>query len=197
MCDMTHSYVWHDLFTCVTWLIHMCDMTQSYVWHDSIHSCHMTHCIHVTWLILKYVTKIELCRLSFETWLHLCHTHCTWHNSIHPRHVTHAEACDQNRTVTPFFLDMTHLLHLLHVINFPMYSCLTSFMSHDPFWNMQNVTNPNRQRHHSEWHGASSRILQKVSLFFWNAYIHTYIQTYVHIYVRTYIHTYIHTYAHT
>jgi len=32
MCDMTHSYVWHDAFICVTWLIHMCDMTHSYVW---------------------------------------------------------------------------------------------------------------------------------------------------------------------
>ena len=29
MCDMTHSYMWHDSFTCVTWLIHMCDMTHS------------------------------------------------------------------------------------------------------------------------------------------------------------------------
>jgi len=35
MCDMTHSYVWHDSFICVTWLIHMCDMTHSYVWHAS------------------------------------------------------------------------------------------------------------------------------------------------------------------
>jgi len=26
-----HSYVWHDSFICVTWLIHMCDMTHSYV----------------------------------------------------------------------------------------------------------------------------------------------------------------------
>jgi len=33
MCDMTHSYVWHDSFICVTWRIHMCDMTNSYVWH--------------------------------------------------------------------------------------------------------------------------------------------------------------------
>jgi len=32
---MTHLYVWHDSFICVTWLIHMCDMTHSYVWHDS------------------------------------------------------------------------------------------------------------------------------------------------------------------
>ena len=43
MCDMTHPYVWHDSFICVTWLIHMFDMTQLYVWHDSF--------ICVTWLI--------------------------------------------------------------------------------------------------------------------------------------------------
>jgi len=35
MCDMTHSYVWHDSFICVTWLIHMCNMTDSYVRRDS------------------------------------------------------------------------------------------------------------------------------------------------------------------
>jgi len=33
MCDMTHLDVWHDSFTCVTWLIHTCDMTHSRVWH--------------------------------------------------------------------------------------------------------------------------------------------------------------------
>jgi len=43
MCDMTHSCVWYDLFICVTCLIHMCDMTHSHVWHDS--------CKCVTWLI--------------------------------------------------------------------------------------------------------------------------------------------------
>jgi len=32
---MTHSYVCHDSFICVPWLIHMCDTTHSYVWHDS------------------------------------------------------------------------------------------------------------------------------------------------------------------
>ena len=50
MCDMTHSYVRHDWFICVTWLIHMCHVIHSYVWHDSficvtwlIHMCDMTH----------------------------------------------------------------------------------------------------------------------------------------------------------
>jgi len=48
-CDMTHSYVWHDSFICMIWLIHMCDTTHSYAWHDSficvtwpIHTCEMT-----------------------------------------------------------------------------------------------------------------------------------------------------------
>ena len=42
MCDVTHLYVWHDSFICVTWLIYMCDMIHLYVWHDSF--------ICVTWL---------------------------------------------------------------------------------------------------------------------------------------------------
>jgi len=29
MCDMTHSYVWHDTFLCVPWFIHTWDMTHS------------------------------------------------------------------------------------------------------------------------------------------------------------------------
>ena len=42
MCDITHSYVRYDPFTCVIWLIHTCDMTHSYVWHDSfpLHNLH-------------------------------------------------------------------------------------------------------------------------------------------------------------
>ena len=63
--DMTHSYVWHDSFICVTWLIYMCDMPHWNVWHDSfvcvtwlICMCDMTHLyvlhdsfVCVTWLI--------------------------------------------------------------------------------------------------------------------------------------------------
>jgi len=45
----TYSYVWHDVFLCVTWRIHMCDMTYSYVWHDVF--------ICVTW---REDTKREL-----------------------------------------------------------------------------------------------------------------------------------------
>jgi len=61
MCDMTHSYVWHDSFICVTWLIHMCDMTHSYVWHDVFmcvpwlaNLCAMTH-----WCMARLGGKID------------------------------------------------------------------------------------------------------------------------------------------
>jgi len=50
VCDMTHSYMWHDAFIYDTWRIHICDMTHSYMWHDAfiyvtwrIHICDMTH----------------------------------------------------------------------------------------------------------------------------------------------------------
>jgi len=65
ICDMTHSYEWHDSFIRVTWLLHMCHVIRSYVWRDSlifatsrIHKCDVTHWyvpyglfMHATWLI--------------------------------------------------------------------------------------------------------------------------------------------------
>jgi len=85
ICDMTHSYVWHDSFICVTWLIHMCDMTYSYVWHDSficvtchIHMCDMTHSymwhdsfICVTWLI-------HMCDMTYSYVWHDSFVYVTW-----------------------------------------------------------------------------------------------------------------------
>ena len=88
MCDMSHLYVWHDSFTCVTWLIHMCNMTHSYVWHNSSYVWHDSffewqgsfHLWHVssyewhdsfqclilwlTWLILRWI-----CLILCVTWL--------------------------------------------------------------------------------------------------------------------------------
>jgi len=54
VCDVTHSYVWHDSFMCMTRLIRMRDVTHSRLWHDSFmcvtwlfHACDLTHSIHV------------------------------------------------------------------------------------------------------------------------------------------------------
>ena len=47
--SMTDLSVWSDTLICVTWLIHICDMTHSYVWHDPficatcLNICDMTH----------------------------------------------------------------------------------------------------------------------------------------------------------
>jgi len=54
MCDMTHSYMWNDSCTYVTWPMHTCDMTHSYMWHDSF-IC-VTWLIHICGLTYPYVT---------------------------------------------------------------------------------------------------------------------------------------------
>jgi len=67
-CELTHSFVWRDSLICVTWLIHMCDMTHSYVWHDSFicvrgltRTCELTH-----WFVWRD-------SLICVTWLiHMC-----------------------------------------------------------------------------------------------------------------------------
>ena len=42
MCDMTHAYVRHDSFVCVTGLIPLCDMTHLYMC-DVTHMCDKTY----------------------------------------------------------------------------------------------------------------------------------------------------------
>jgi len=37
MCDMTHSYVWHDSFVCVPWLIHI-------IWMNKMNACTLLLC---------------------------------------------------------------------------------------------------------------------------------------------------------
>ena len=85
MPDRTHSYVWHESFTCVTGLIHMCYMTNLYVWHDSF--------IFMTWLNHTRVMLNHTCvawlnhtcdPIICVTWLnHTCDMTqpCPWHDS--------------------------------------------------------------------------------------------------------------------
>jgi len=93
---MTHSYVWHDSFIRVTWLIHTCDMTHSYVC-ETIHSCECHDSFMcVTWLIpicdmthLYVWHDSSICERNdsflWVPWLiHVCdmtHSH-VWHGSF-------------------------------------------------------------------------------------------------------------------
>jgi len=103
MCDMTHSYVWHDPLICVAWLIsrmwmsHVTHETHSYVSHDSficvtrlIHTCGMTHTyVYTTHSYMWHDPFICVARL-----IHFCgmtHTYewyggfmcVTWHSFHH------------------------------------------------------------------------------------------------------------------
>jgi len=102
---MTHSYVWHDSFICVTWLIHMCDMTHSYVWHDSficvtwlIHACDMT-CWFECSLRARLGCILYVWRESFicVTWFtHMCD-------------MTHSECAPESHSHSAFYVcDMNH-----------------------------------------------------------------------------------------
>ena len=54
MCDMTHSYIWHDAFICVTWRIYMCHMTHSCFYQRDL------RCVDVflLWTFLYYTVCI-------------------------------------------------------------------------------------------------------------------------------------------
>jgi len=79
VCDMTHVFMWHDPFMCVTWLMYLCDMNHLRVWHDS--------CIYVTWPIYVCdMNHVIVWRDSFMCvlWImYLCDMNhsCVWHDS--------------------------------------------------------------------------------------------------------------------
>jgi len=109
---LTHSYVWHDSFICVTWPIHMCvhhlgnvhdsficmtwpihtcDMTYSYAWHDPficvtwpIHMRDMTHSYvwHDPSICVPYLTLICDMTHSYERVV----SHSSMSNVAHMRH---------------------------------------------------------------------------------------------------------------
>jgi len=100
MCDMTHSYVWHDSSIYVTWLIHMCGMTHPYIWHDSflyitwlIRTCNKTHPRHdtficVTWLIHDMTHSYVCQSLIYTMWAQVVHdSSLTWR--FHTSDMTH------------------------------------------------------------------------------------------------------------
>jgi len=76
--DMTHSSLWYDSSICVTWLIHLHDMTHIYVWHDSF-IC--LACVAIPLCDMTH-SSVWLDSFTCATWLiHLCGmTHSSvWH----------------------------------------------------------------------------------------------------------------------
>jgi len=75
---MSHSYVWHVSFICVTCLIHMCDMSHSYVCHVSFicgpgrdahtHALHTQHTQH-TQHTHTYLVKTNESSYTYELFM--------------------------------------------------------------------------------------------------------------------------------
>ena len=126
MCDMTHSYVWHDSFICVICLItqrhitrvYVC-ITRVYVWHDS----HISHMSSVTYDMTHPCGRQAYMRVTYL--IHLCsmpHSRL-WHDSftyatslIHIRDMTHLHAWhDSFMCVTWLFTCATWLIHMCDV----------------------------------------------------------------------------------
>jgi len=125
MFDTTRSYVWHDSFTCVTWLMHMCAMTPSYVCHDSF------MCVFGSAQVLKQSRKSPMthpyvCHDSSicVTWLiHICdmtHPYVCHDSSIrvislnHMRAMTHPYICHDSFTRrVPTLIHMRVMTHLV------------------------------------------------------------------------------------
>jgi len=165
MCDMTHSYVWHDSFRCVTWLIHMCDMTHShvtrlthmcdmthsYVWHDSficvtwlIRGCDITYewvTSHMKWVMSQiWMTHARLTLSAIERLplIHMCDTthSYVWHNSF----ISNVTPCAMTHSCVKtapliHMCDTTHSTHS-HVWH-------GSHVWHDSFINVSRVTHVN------------------------------------------------------
>jgi len=95
---MTHSYVWHDSFVRVTWLIHTFDITHSQAWLDSfirvawlIHTCGVTH---------SYVTRLACLAHGCGNMTHSC---MRWH--LEEIDILKTELCG---ILTRICRDMTH-----------------------------------------------------------------------------------------
>jgi len=74
MWDMTHSYVRHDSFISVTWLIHMCEETGSHVWHDF--SICVTRLVYVCDIGSPDLRHSE--SRSVTLGVHMCDSTLTW-----------------------------------------------------------------------------------------------------------------------
>ena len=100
-CEITYSYLWHDLFMCVRWLFNtaedeLCDMIHSYMWRG----------------LFKFVTRLICIRDTADLYV--------WHDSFicvtWPVHAREDELCDMTHSYVwhdSFICDMTHS-HVWH-----------------------------------------------------------------------------------
>ena len=130
---LTHTYMWHDSLIYVTCLIHTCDMTHSYVWHASF--IRVTWLMHVCDMTLSYVWHDAFICV---TWLYTYDTTqlYEWHDScicvtwlIHMRDMNHSYAWHD------LFICVTWLTHICDMTRSYWWRSFLSFIPVlDPFF---------------------------------------------------------------
>jgi len=110
MCDITHSFVWHDSIIRVTWLIHTCDITHSCLWHDlrwreNLNTALLV-CFHKSNSFLHLAWFIRTCDVTHPYAGHNSFIRVTW--LIH--------TCDMTRSFTrqDSFTCVTWLIYSRH-----------------------------------------------------------------------------------
>ena len=101
-CDVMHSYVWHDAFMFVTWLIRVRDMMHPYVWRDAF--------ICVTWLVWVWHDAFIIRHVTHSN--ESCHTYEWVTSHIWMSHVAHMnESCYSCECLTSHIW-MSHVTHM-------------------------------------------------------------------------------------
>jgi len=127
MRDMPPSYVWRDSFICVTWLIHMWDMTYWYVWHDwlmcvtwLIHICDMTHSYVWDISFIRVTWLIHMCDMTRSHVRHDSFTCVTW--LIYTCVMTHSHVWHGSFTRVSWLIHMRCTPHL-YLTRYLLYFC--------------------------------------------------------------------------
>jgi len=127
ICDMTHSYVWHECawvnvsFTCVTRLIQTCDMPHSYVRRI----CNLNHS-NVWHASFKYAPSFtHMCIMPYSNMQHASFTYatCLTHMCVMPHTITcPTHMCVMSHTITC----LTHMCVIPHAYVYLSLFCTPS-----------------------------------------------------------------------
>jgi len=67
-CAMTYVCVWHGVFTCVAWPVHLCDTPHADMWHDALYMSNELICMNHELLFMSH----ELMHKSHELSIRVC-----------------------------------------------------------------------------------------------------------------------------
>jgi len=101
-------HMWHDSYTCVTWLNHICDMARSYVWHDSL-ICDLREIRHIGMCNMSHGCTVQLGTPAWHD--SLLFTWPMWHDSytcvtwlIHIRDIAHSHIWHDSSTYVTWLI---------------------------------------------------------------------------------------------